>query len=169
MPVISAAQAGGKQICTMLDLVGFSEGTVRSLLTKDNGYDVEVSDDDGGHIFTDYSTHPFHKQPPAKLTLKNGTVIHSTAAGRYQLLLHYFDVYKVQLHLADFSPLSQDLIAIQQMKERHAIQPLLNGDVETAIGLLSSVWASFPGNNYGQGGVTLNALLNKWVELASNG
>ena len=44
--------------------------------------------------------------------------IQSTAAGRYQLLRRYYDAYKKTLGLKDFSPLSQDLIALQQIRER---------------------------------------------------
>jgi len=74
----------------------------------------------------------------------------STAAGRYQLLSRYFDAYKVELNLPDFSPVSQDKIALQQMKECRAIPLIEAGNLAEAIARCSNIWASLPGNNYGQ-------------------
>lgn len=166
MPTITSVQAGGIQVCNMLDLVAWSEGTSTSSLTKNNGYDVNVSSVDGPSIFDNYAFHPFEVKEP--VTIRLVPLLKSTAAGRYQLLLRYWLAYKQQLGLKDFSPLSQDIVAIQQMKERRAIAPLLAGDIDTVIGLLSSVWASLPGNNYQQGGKTLQVLLNKWQEFSQN-
>ena len=42
----------------------------------------------------------------------------STGAGRYQLLSRWWDAYRKQLGLKDFSPKSQDAVALQQIKER---------------------------------------------------
>ena len=73
-----------------------------------------------------------------------------TAAGRYQLLSKYFDSYKAVLGLPDFSPLSQDRIALQQIKECRAIPLIEAGNVEAAIEKCAHIWASFPGAGYGQ-------------------
>ena len=40
----------------------------------------------------------------------------STGAGRYQLLSRWWDAYRKQLGLKDFSPKSQDAVALQQIK-----------------------------------------------------
>lgn len=64
--------------------------------TKNHGYDVIV----GGSLFTSYADHP------RKLITLN-PVLKSTAAGRYQLLSRYWDAYRSQLGLRDFSPASQ--------------------------------------------------------------
>ena len=45
----------------------------------------------------------------------------STGAGRYQLLSCWWDAYRKQLGLKDFSPKSQDAVALQQIKERGAL------------------------------------------------
>ena len=45
----------------------------------------------------------------------------STGAGRYQLLSRWWDAYRKQLGLKDFSPKSQDAVALQQIKERGAL------------------------------------------------
>lgn len=143
-----------------LDLIAFSEGTSTSSVTKNNGYDVIVSGVDGPEIFTDYLTHPFENREPK--TIRLVPLLKSTAAGRYQLLHRYFDSYKSQLHLPDFSPASQDLIAIQQIKERRALDLIEEGNIADAVRSCSTVWASFPGNAYGQGGKSLDTLVEKF-------
>ena len=45
----------------------------------------------------------------------------STGAGRYQLLSRWWDAYRKQLGLKDFSPKSQDAVALQRIKERGAL------------------------------------------------
>ncbi len=65
-------------------MIAYSEGTDNGKQpTKDHGYDVIV----GGANFDDYADHP------RKIVwIKQGLA--STAAGRYQLLSRYWDVYK---------------------------------------------------------------------------
>lgn len=145
-----------------LNLIAFSEGTSTSSLTQNKGYDVIVTGVDGPEIFTDYSDHPFADRP-AKV-IRTSPLLQSTAAGRYQLLYRYWKVYKVQLGLADYGPVSQDAVALQQMKEKHAIEMVLAGNIEGAIQACSNIWASFPGNSYGQGGHSMDVLLAKYSE-----
>jgi muramidase (phage lysozyme) len=76
---------------------------------------------------------------------------YSTAAGRYQIMVRIFDAYKVQLDLPDFSPLSQDKIAMQLTKECHAIDEIEAGKIALAVASCKSRWASFPDSLYGQG------------------
>ena len=90
-----------------LDMLAWSEGTDNGRQkTRNHGYDVIV----GGELFTDYSDHP-HKLVTLNPKLKSG-------AGRYQLLSRWWDAYRKQLGLKDFSPKSQDAVALQQIKER---------------------------------------------------
>lgn len=145
-----------------LDLIAFSEGTSTSRLTVNNGYDVIVTGVDGQEIFTDYTDHPFFNRPP-KLIRVNPP-LHSTAAGRYQILYRWWRPYRAQLDLPDFSPASQDAVAIQQIKERYAIDMILAGNIEGAITACSNIWASFPGNNYGQNAHSMGTLLDKYAE-----
>ena len=149
-----------------LNLIAFSEGTSTSRITQADGYDVIVSGVDGPSIFTDYTDHPFAQG--GSVTVRRVPLLVSTAAGRYQVLAHYFKVYKEQLHLPDFSPASQDAVALQQMKERKAVAMVEAGNVESAITACSNIWASFPGNAYGQeGGKSMAVLLDKYAELAT--
>lgn len=141
MAVISPQQAGGKNVVAFLDMIAFSEGTDNGRQrTNDHGYDVLV----GGGLFTGYADHP------RKLVALPSLGIKSTAAGRYQLLSRYYDAYKKTLRLNDFSPLSQDLIAIQQIRERKALQLIQAGQFEQAVRQVSNIWASLPGAGYGQ-------------------
>ena len=94
-----------------LDMLAWSEGTDNGRQkTRNHGYDVIV----GGELFTDYSDHP------RKLVTLNPK-LKSTGAGRYQLLSRWWDAYRKQLGLKDFSPKSQDAVALQQIKERGAL------------------------------------------------
>ena len=72
--------------------------------TRNHGYDVIVK---RRKLFTDYSDHP------RKLVTLNPK-LKSTGAGRYQLLSRWWDAYHKQRK--DFSPKSQDAVALQQIK-----------------------------------------------------
>lgn len=164
MAVITADQAGGESVVRFLDLISYSEGTSVHPMTKCDGYDVIVTGLSGPEVFTDFTDHPFASGRPANI-IRRVPKLASTAAGRYQLLLRYWRAYQESLGLKDFSPLSQDITALQQMKERHAIPQILAGNIAAAIEACSSIWASFPGNNYGQGGHSMEALLAKHETL----
>lgn len=123
-----------------LDMLAWSEIGPELLAASDNGYDVLV----GGTKFSGYSDHP------RRLVWLPRLNINSTAAGRYQLLARYFDAYRVLLKLSDFSPASQDAIAIQQIKERRALPLIESGDFSAAVDRVSNIWASLPGAGYGQ-------------------
>lgn len=122
-----------------LDMVAWAEGTSR-IPNSDNGYRVIV----GGSLFDDYSDHP------RKLISLGKYGIKSTASGRYQLLERYWDHYRKLLNLNDFSPASQDAVAIQQIKEQGALLDIEDGRVEDAIEKVKNIWASFPSAGYGQ-------------------
>jgi muramidase (phage lysozyme) len=145
-------------LTAFLALISWSEGA---------DYDTIVTGVDGPATFSDFSDHPFAPQfnrPP--VIVRRSPLLESTAAGRYQLLYRYWRVYKGQLGLSDYSPASQDAVAIEQMKERGAIALIGTGDIEGAIRACGSIWASFPNNNYGQGGKTMGELLTKFAELS---
>ena len=71
---------------------GRRELITRRQKTRNHGYDVIV----GEKLFTDYSDHP------RKLVTLNPK-LKSTGAGRYQLLSRWWDAYRKQLGLKDFS------------------------------------------------------------------
>ncbi len=121
-----------------LDMIAFSEGTKG---VGDDGYNCLVgSTPTHPLLFTSYADHPrvYNRQ------------FDSTAAGRYQLLKRYFDAYKMKLSLPDFSPASQDAIALQQIKECHALGDIDAGRFDAAVTKCAHIWASLPGAGYGQ-------------------
>lgn len=150
MARITAEQAGGTNVLAFLDMLAWSEGTDNGRQpTKDHGYDVLV----GGGLFQGYADHPRVLVPLPKLRIS------STAAGRYQLLRRYYDAYRKTLGLPDFSPLSQDKIALQQIRERRALPLIQAGKITEAIAKVSNIWASLPGAGYGQHEHKLDNLL----------
>lgn len=140
-----------------LDMLAWSEGTSR-IKGSDNGYNVVV----GGTLFTGYADHP------RKMINLPNLGIKSTAAGRYQLLSRYYDAYKKQLGLNDFSPSSQDAVAIQQIKERRALPDIESGDIKAAITKCSNIWASLPGAGYGQHEHKVDDLVNKFISYGGS-
>jgi muramidase (phage lysozyme) len=119
-----------------LDMISVSEGTYGH---GNKGYNVLV----GGHLFENYNDHP-------RILVKISPTLSSTAAGRYQLLARYYDAYKKMLKLPDFSPDSQDAIALQQIKECRALQDIDAGRFDEAVKKCAHIWASLPGAGYGQ-------------------
>ena len=87
-----------------LDMLAWSEGIDNGRQkTRNHGYDVIV----GGELFTDYpgiTPQTCHAKPKLK----------STGAGRYQLLSRWWDAYRKQLGLKDFSEKS-DAVALRRL------------------------------------------------------
>ncbi len=128
-----------------LQMIGVSELTAKLLARSDDGYNVLVgSTPDHPFLFASYADHPRQLIYLPKLGIK------SSAAGRYQIKRDIFDAYKVQLKLKDFSPASQDAIAIQLIRECKALDDIEAGRLATAINKCRSRWASLPGAGYGQ-------------------
>jgi muramidase (phage lysozyme) len=146
-----------KNLKAFLDMLAWSEGT-STIKASDNGYNVLV----GGGLFYGYADHPRQLIDIPRLKIK------STAAGRYQLLSRYWDVYRKQLGLKDFSPASQDAVAIQQIKERKALQLISDGKINQAIEKCSNIWASLPGAGYGQHEHKIDDLLRKYVQYGGS-
>jgi muramidase (phage lysozyme) len=133
-------------LAAFLTTIAQSEGTEH--IGTQHGYNVLC----GGGIFLSYKDHPRQLIDLPRLHIK------STAAGRYQILAKYYDAYKIQLRLSDFSPASQDKIAIQLIKECKALDDIEAGRFSIAVGKCKSRWASLPGAGYGQHENTLAVL-----------
>lgn len=137
-----------KQRTAFLAMLGVSEGTSTSKLTKAEGYDVIVTGVDGPEVFTDFSQHPFANGRKPKVVNSKGLL--STASGKYQFLVLDWPHYRDQLALPDFGPASQDQWALQLINERHGLSAIDTGDFSQAVRLCSNLWASLPGAGYGQ-------------------
>lgn len=134
-----------------LTMIAVSEGT-QSI--GDRGYNVVVgSTPEHPILFDSYADHPRQR-------IQLGHGLFSTAAGRYQILAPIYDAYKRTLGLPDFSPASQDAIAIQLIRERGAFGDACAGRIIEAVEKCSGAWASLPGNDYGQHQNTLASLQN---------
>lgn len=124
-----------------LTMIAVSEGTQP---IGDRGYNVLVGSTPVHPVlFDSYADHPRRV-----IQLRPG--LSSSAAGRYQILEGIYDAYKSRLLLKDFSPDAQDAIATQLIRERGALPDIEAGRITEAVARCSSIWASLPGNNYGQ-------------------
>lgn len=143
MAAIGKDAVGGSQnIIAGLDTVARSEGTWN---IGEDGYNCIVGSTKTKPIlFSDYSKHPNRL-----MHFDNGTP-DSTAAGRYQILFRFAEVYTKQLKLPDFGKISQDRIALQLFREVGAYELLRLGKFYKAMTAAKSRWASLPGAGYGQ-------------------
>jgi len=140
-----------------LDMLAYSELGPKLIAVSDNGFNLIVgSTPEKPLLFFNYADHP-------RIMVDLGNGLKSTAAGKFQLLERYFDAYKAQLDLPDFSPDSQIKIAIQQITERNALDDIDAGDIVSAIAKCSNIWASLPGAGYGQHENTLDDLTAAFV------
>jgi len=153
MARLSEIEAGGRNVLAFLDMLAVSEGTDDGRQpTTDGGYDVLV----GGKLFAGYTDHP-------NVLVKLSQTLSSTAAGRYQILYRYWPHYRDMLQLPDFSPISQDRYAIQQIKERRAIADIQAGRFDEAVAKVRNIWASLPGAGYGQHEQKIDRLRDAYV------
>lgn len=83
---------------------------------------------------TDYSL------PPQK-----GFDGRTTASGRYQInLKNWEENGKKKMGLTDFSPKTQDLIAVEGLRQKGAIAAVISGDMELAISKAAGTWNALP-------------------------
>jgi muramidase (phage lysozyme) len=115
---------------TFLDFLGKAEGA---------DYNVIV----GGGKFEDFSKHP----GIVGLRTKSGP---STAAGKYQITKRTYNDIAPKLKITDFSPESQDRIAVALIRRRGALNDVVNGNWDSAIQKLGKEWASLPTSPYPQ-------------------
>ena len=121
-------------------MLAWSEGTDNGRQkTRNHGYDVIV----GGAIYW------LLRSPPQTCHAKPKTQINRR--DRHQRFFPVGGCLPQQLGLKDFSPKSQDAVALQQIKERGAL-PMIDRamDIRQAIDRCSNIWASLPGAGYGQ-------------------
>jgi len=138
-----------------LTMIAISEGTE---FVGDHGYNCVVGSTPAHpHLFENYADHP-------RIAVRLSPTLTSTAAGRYQILERFYDAYKASLGLPDFSPESQDAIAVQMVRERHALDDVMGGRFESAVAKCTSIWASLPGNTYGQHQNTLASLQSAYTQ-----
>lgn len=93
----------------------------------------------GQQRFTDTSKHP-----DKAVTAWGHT---STAAGAYQILYATWKEARERGIVTDFSKASQDKLAVEKLRSRHALAYVQQGDIDHAIPLLRKEWTSLPGGS----------------------
>jgi muramidase (phage lysozyme) len=106
--------------------------------------------------FNDFSTHPLIKQCASI----NGKQTCSTAAGAYQMLDESWYDLQSKLKLSDFSPVSQDRMAVEYVRRNGAITDIESGNFSKAACKVGKIWASFPCNSYNQNPKRMGELSN---------
>ncbi|MGG2044825.1 glycoside hydrolase family 24 protein [Burkholderia gladioli] len=141
MARIDATAAGGQNRVAFLDMLASSEIGAALLAKSDDGYNVLVGSTAARPLlFSSYAAHP---------EVYN-RALNSTAAGRYQILSRFWQIYQAQMKLPDFGPVSQDRYALQQLREHMALPLIDAGHFRDAVAKVSNIWASLPGAGYGQ-------------------
>lgn len=136
-----------------LDVIAFAEGT-----SGPDGYRMMYT----GKKFDSFSKHPDINN----CAIYNGKNLCSTAAGRYQILITTYIPLAQKLGLSDFSPASQDLAAIELLKQIGAYDDVVVGKFDSAVYKSARTWASLPTKSgasyYGQPSRDINELRNKF-------
>ena len=120
-----------------LDMLAWSEELITDAETRNHGYDVIVG---GEHINNLITSQTCHAKPKTQINRRR------TLPASFPLV----GCLPQAVYLKDFSPKSQDAVALQQIKERGALPMIDRGDIRQAIDRCSNIWASLPGAGYGQ-------------------
>jgi len=128
-PLLGAVK--NRNVQAFLQTIAFAEGT-----ESPDGYRMMFT----GQLFHSFKAHPNIKN----CSLYKEKPLCSTAAGKYQILKTTWDEVALKLNLSDFSPHSQDLAAVQLIKQVGAYQDILAGRFDDAVFKLAPTWASFP-------------------------
>ena len=127
---LGAGDGANDNVRRFLDFLGKAEGA---------DYDVIV----GGGRFNDFSRHP----NVVGLRTAEGP---STAAGKYQITGTTYRDFAPQLGINDFSPESQDRLALAIIEREGALNDVRAGNFDAAIQKLGNRWASLPSSPYSQ-------------------
>lgn len=92
----------------------------------------------------------------------------STAAGAYQFTRPTWVEVKNRLSLPDFTPISQDMAAIEKIRERGALDLVKQGKFDEAVQQVNKEWASLPGSPYGQPVKTLAQVKQVYLNNGGN-
>lgn len=157
-PAVSQSTADGN-LQAFLQMLRYAEGT-----SGPDGYRTLF----GGRTFDSFDDHP---RIAVQFRDQAGRVLWTTAAGAYQFMavspipgtdrttkVDTWDRVRAQLQLPDFSPASQDLAAVQLIRERGALGDVMAGRLADAIRKCAPVWASLPGAGYAQPERALSSL-----------
>jgi muramidase (phage lysozyme) len=160
-PAVSAPVASSN-VSAFLQLLRYAEGTAGP-----DGYRTMF----GGALFDSFDDHP---RRAVQFRDQAGRLLWTSAAGAFQFMavsplpggkttrVDTWDRLQARLQLPDFSPASQDLAAIELIRERGALGDVIAGRVSDAVRKCAPVWASLPGAGYAQPERKLSALLGAY-------
>ncbi|MEG3839199.1 glycoside hydrolase family 104 protein [Microcoleus sp. herbarium14] len=118
------------RVKAFLDTIAAAEGTAAS-----DGYRTQYT----GTKFASFSDHPREM----RCGRRYGKKLCSDAAGRYQFLSTTWDRFAKKFGVSDFSPQNQDLMAIELIREKGALEDIEAGRLESAVRKLAYIWPSF--------------------------
>jgi len=122
---------------SFLDMISSAEGTTK------HGYNTLF----GGGRVDSLTDHP---RILFDFTETTGKPNKTSAAGRYQFLSNTWDEQAKKLGLPDFSERSQDLAAVNLLRERGVLPDVLEGNWGSAVKKSGPIWASLPSSPYPQ-------------------
>lgn len=91
-----------------------------------------------GGTFSDMSTHPNIRKP-----LPNNPNNWTTAAGAYQITYTTWKWLSILAGVKDFTPASQDKMAIAYLRKLGALDAIIKGDYKTAAEKSKNTWEAF--------------------------
>lgn len=112
--------------------------------------------------FSDYKTHP-----------GAGADGKTTAAGMYQINKSTWNEMGAKMGLSDFSPETQDLLAVEILRTIHIIDNIVAGDIDTALKAASRRWAALPqgpneGGRYNQPYMSYEKFIDTYKKLGGS-
>lgn len=119
-----------RRVKAFLDTIAAAEGTATP-----EGYRTQYT----GTKFSSFQDHPRQM----RCGRRYGKKLCSDAAGRYQFLSTTWDRFAKKFGVKDFSPHNQDLMAIELIREKGALEDIEAGRVEPAVRKLAYIWPSF--------------------------
>lgn len=159
---------GGSNVNAFLDTIAFSEigSAMLTLTDSDDGYRVIVGSTPARMILT-YS---YTQHPRIVVTSPYGK---TDAAGRYQVMAGIQGAIKTDTWdwaskaagAVDFSPESQDLVAVYLIDRRGGLDLIKAGQFADAIAKCAKEWASLPSSGYGQRENKLSVLQQYYVSV----
>ncbi|MEG4443631.1 glycoside hydrolase family 104 protein [Microcoleus sp. AT9_B5] len=119
-----------RRVKAFLDTIAAAEGTA-----SPDGYRTQYT----GTTFVSFQDHPREM----RCGRRYGKKLCSDAAGRYQFLSTTWDRFAKKFGVRDFSPENQDLMAIELIREKGALEDIEAGRLESAVRKLAYIWPSF--------------------------
>ncbi|MEG4224980.1 glycoside hydrolase family 104 protein [Microcoleus sp. N9_B2] len=119
-----------RRVKAFLDTIAAAEGTA-----SPDGYRTQYT----GTKFVSFQDHPREM----RCGRRYGKKLCSDAAGRYQFLSTTWDRFAKKFSVSDFSPENQDLMAIELIREKGALEDIEAGRLESAVRKLAYIWPSF--------------------------